>query len=151
MGCGTKRYCFLILLLITSELSNGTAIYSEIRNLVLNNVAWGTNRTSTTPAPCAEQCAVAAKMCRNGGVCETTKDCNFKCRCPTGYTGYFCDMKTPTTNLVEVTVFTDRPNEPTVWKRTKKSAGTEASVKPRKTCNFKCRCLLRTQVISVMC
>lgn len=64
--------------------------YSDLSKLGLDNVPWTSEKKT-----CDMQCENGHKLCQNGGVCEVTIDCSFKCKCPDGYTGWFCDVKSP--------------------------------------------------------
>lgn len=67
---------------------------SDLSKLVLGEMPW-----EVTRKPCeAIQCKHGHKLCKNGGVCEVTRDCSFKCKCQDGFTGWFCQVKvSPTT------------------------------------------------------
>lgn len=68
--------------------------YSDLSQLVLDKMPW-----EVTPEPCEViQCKHGKQLCKNGGVCEVTRDCNFQCKCPDGFTGWFCEMEVSSVN-----------------------------------------------------
>lgn len=85
-----------ILLMMVAVSSAAPATYGDLKRRVLLNLPWGKAKETTTTAPCViQQCKIGKNLCKNGGVCQVTKDCNFKCKCPNGYTGWFCGVKAP--------------------------------------------------------
>lgn len=99
-----------ILLMMVAVSSAAPTTFGDLKRLVLFNLPWGKARETTTAAPCViQQCKRGQNLCKNGGVCQVTKDCNFKCKCPSGYAGWFCGAKAPaavTTTSVNVSTVT---------------------------------------------
>lgn len=109
MKCLGVNIVWCILFLCQCEVSGKSiSTYADLRRLVLKKMPWS-NRTKpelTKPACDWQQCDKVQNLCNNGGVCVITSDCSLKCRCPKGFTGFFCGVKVPdlvTTISLELT------------------------------------------------
>ncbi|KAL4236312.1 hypothetical protein ACF0H5_004699 [Mactra antiquata] len=83
--------------------SAGGINLSEKMQKLLENLPWA----KTTEAPKVSTCKITkcdeyfTALCQNGGKCVVAKNCHYKCKCPRGYVGIFCGVKT----TVDVTTF----------------------------------------------
>lgn len=77
----------------------GLSTYADLRKLVLKKMPWSSKSKPELTKPECDllQCEKVQNLCQNGGACVVTPDCTMKCRCPRGYSGFFCGVKVPDT------------------------------------------------------
>lgn len=63
--------------------------------LELSDVPWAKTENVTNKSCNKYQCKIQKYICENGGVCVLDEEnCRLTCKCPLGYTGVFCGLKT---------------------------------------------------------
>ena len=96
-GCWTKLALFIwIVLILEFKLSHGFN-YTDLKNLVQNQITWGQEKIATKESCDPKQCIHLQPLCQNDAKCVITKECDVMCECKPGFTGHFCGSKVPST------------------------------------------------------
>lgn len=93
IGVVSFTFCAMVLCQGAS-LGNVANTYADLKRLVLKKMPWRSMSAPESAKPTCDfkQCEKVQNLCHTG-VCVVTSDCALKCRCPKGYTGFFCGVK----------------------------------------------------------
>ncbi|KAH3693181.1 hypothetical protein DPMN_192583 [Dreissena polymorpha] len=69
-------------------------------------VSNGNGKKDSVAKSCtASSCnAMEIGLCTNGGICVKTEDCGFSCKCPNGFSGFFCTATVEASNATTPTI-----------------------------------------------
>lgn len=93
IGVVSFTFCAMVLCQGASP-GNVANTYADLKRLVLKKMPWRSMSAPESAKPTCDfkQCEKVQNLCHTG-VCVVTSDCALKCRCPKGYTGFFCGVK----------------------------------------------------------